>query len=110
MTREKVTPGRLWIFVFAVWGVILTGVLAGFFGPPGIIQAMRLRSLLAQKIEKTAMIEAGIARLDSEIKRLEKSTAAQEREVRRVLGYVASDEIVFDFAEAVPSGGKETPK
>lgn len=93
------TPGRLWIAVFVVWGIILTGVFAGFFGPPGIVQAVRLRSLLAQKTGKTALIETEIARLDAEIKRLEKSTVAQEREVRRVLGYVGSDELVFDFKE-----------
>lgn len=39
--------------------------------------------------------------MEGEKVRLEKSAATQEREVRRVLGYAASDEIIFDFAAPI---------
>jgi cell division protein FtsB len=91
---------RAWIGVFAVWTLLLSGVLANLVGSPGIIQAFRLRSLLGAKQEQLAKLEADVARIEAEATRLTKSRAAQEREVRRTLSYAASDEIIFDFSAA----------
>jgi cell division protein FtsB len=45
-------------------------------------------------------LEETVLGLQAEAELLEKNKLAQQREIRRVLGYVASDEIVFDFSSA----------
>jgi hypothetical protein len=75
-------------------------LLTGFLGTPGITQAVRLRGLLHSKQAELTGLEAEIQRLDTETIRLERSRIAQEQEIRRTLGYAASDEIIFDFASA----------
>jgi len=96
--RNWVTPTRLWILLFATWLLILTGV---FGRGPGFLQLWRLDRLLASKQTKLQTLESQIAQMEGEKVRLEKSAATQEREVRRVLGYAASDEIIFDFAAPI---------
>lgn len=98
MQAALITPKRLWGFIFAVWGVFLSGVLAGMVGSPGAIQALRLKSLLEAKQDQISQIEGEVHALEAEAGRLEKSRVAQEREIRRTLGYAAPDEIIFDFA------------
>lgn len=59
---------------------------------------MRLRSLLDQKHQKIAELEGRHVYLSEEVARLEKSALHQEREIRKVLGYVAPGELIFDFS------------
>ncbi len=101
--NEGLTPSRTWGLVFGIWVLLLTGILAHWGGTPGIIQAFRLASLLSGKQQKVQELETQIAGLDTESVRLEKSRIAQEREIRRTLGYAASDEIIFDFTAASAS-------
>lgn len=94
------TPNCRWLIVFGLWLLFLSGSLAGFLSTPGVLQASRLRSLLATKKLQNHQIQDELRKLQTESGLLEKNRFAQEREVRRVLGYVASDEIVFDFTSA----------
>ncbi len=93
-----ITPNELWLTLFACWILFLSGIVAGIVGTPGVIQAVRLRSLLYAKESQVHQMEAEVRTLDAERERLIESRVAQEREIRRVLGYAASDEIIFDFA------------
>jgi cell division protein FtsB len=94
---KKMTPPKAWACVFAVWAVLLSGVAAQFVGSPGVIQAVRLKNLLASQQADLESEWKEVTRLQDEARYLEKSKVVQQREIRRVLGYAASDEIIFDF-------------
>ncbi len=100
--RSFLTPHRLWIAIFVIWGVLLTGYVTLWeSSAPGILQAVRLQSLKREKRDQMAGLERQILRMQNESERLTKNRVAQEREVRRVLGYAGQDEILFDFSSAV---------
>lgn len=92
---------RIWIAFFGIWLVFLSGAMAGTLGGalggPGALQAYRLYSLLQDKRAKLKQIETSVNGLEQESARLEGNKAVQRREIRRVLGYAAPDELVFDF-------------
>ncbi len=97
----SVTPHRLWAGAFVIWLFLLSGVLTQVLGmPPGGLQLLRLNGLLRSKQAQLAEIESQIIGLSSDQVRLEQSQVEQKREIRRVLGYVAKDEIVFEFSSA----------
>lgn len=91
------TPNRIWVYAFGAWTLLLSGVFTPVTGTPGFAQWMKLRSLLDGKRQKIIELEERHAFLEDEIRRLEKSSAHQEREIRKVLGYVAPGELIFDF-------------
>ena len=96
MRRSKIaspSPHRVWLAIFGIWAFLLTGFISG----PGIIQAVRLQSLLSAKQTEVARLQADTQQLRQESENLQKNPAAQEREIRRVLGYAAPDELIFDF-------------
>lgn len=95
---------RIWIGIFAIWALLLTGAFSQWIGSPGVIQAIRLSDLLQSKQAQADQLEKQIAVLQAERIRLEKSPAAQEQEIRRTLGYAAPDEIIFDFTAAERPG------
>jgi len=92
-------PIKLWLCAFSLWGLFLSGLFASFVGSPGIIQAVRLRHLLDAKQSETALMQTELRRLATEATQLEHSKVTQQREIRRVLGYTAPDEIIFDFTD-----------
>ena len=75
----------------------MSGALANWGSPPGVIQLARLHSLLDLKQDQLGQLRGEIGRLESDAVLLEKSKITQQREIRRVLGYAAPDEIIFDF-------------
>jgi cell division protein FtsB len=91
---------RLWLVLFGFWLFFLSGIPAGLTHSPGMLQSFRLKKLLASKVAQGAKMEKEIHLLDTERTQLEKNRMVQEREIRRVLGYAASDEIIFDFSAA----------
>jgi cell division protein FtsB len=95
----KMTPNRLWIGIFCLWLVFLSGIA----GAPGVIQAVKLSSLLQSKHAQVTVAQVDISKLETDIALLETSRVVQEREVRRVLGYAGNDEIIFDFTGSEPS-------
>lgn len=86
-------PTQLWLAIFAVWIISLTGL----FGFPGVLQSLRLQKLLDSKQAQISQVQADINRLQQEALGLEKNKFLQQREIRRVLGYASPDEIIFDF-------------
>ena len=94
---KKVSAVKVWACVFGLWGLFLSGALASFVGSPGIIQAIRLKNLLESKQANVTRIQEEVRVLTTEAVQLEKSKVVQQREIRRVLGYAAQDEIIFDF-------------
>ena len=88
---------KIWVGVFAFWAVLLSGVLNSVVGSPGVLQSVRLNSLLQSRQTLLNSIEEEVSQMETEGHRLEKNRLAQEREIRRVLGYAGSDEIIFDF-------------
>ncbi len=67
---------------------------------PGILQWFELKGELNDRRADLASIDAEISMIDQDSRRLERSRPAQEKEIRRVLGYVAEDELIFDFSSA----------
>ena len=90
--------------ILAVWLLFISGVFADHVGSPGILQSVRIHRLLDMKKDRLATAEADLEHLRNDQKNLEKNPFVQEREIRRVLGYVASDEMVFDFNQNNPNG------
>jgi hypothetical protein len=95
--RSRVPAGRVWLGIFGIWGILLSGAFAQLVGSPGVIQGVRLSGLLETRQLQLATLETELAQLRQEAARLEGCTLAQHREIRRILGYAASDEIIFDF-------------
>jgi hypothetical protein len=95
----RTSPGdRVWIGFFGLWLTLLTGALSSWTGGPGLIQWWRISELAQTRQETIVQLETRILELSTEQVRLEKSPVAQRREIRKVLGYLASDEILFDFS------------
>ncbi len=88
---------KFWLVVFSIWTILLSGAFSSIVGSPGILDWMRLDSLLSEKEKQIAGVESEIERLKSESHLLESSAALQQREIRRVLGYAGKDELIFDF-------------
>ena len=88
----------LWISLLSLWAMFLSGILSDLAGSPGLIQSYRLHSLLQSRQHELSGLETQIARMDLDRRRLEENTVVQEREIRRVLGYAAKDELIFDFS------------
>ena len=98
-------PHRFWAGVFGVWLILLSGILNPWVGGPGLLQWARLKRLHSQRLARLTEMENQVIDLSSEQVRLEKSAVLQQHEIRRVLGYVRPDELVFDFSEegSIPS-------
>ena len=65
-----------------------------------MIQAASLNNLLSSKRAQLEQIQSDVRRLEEDYVHLEQSHAIQEREIRRVLGYAAPDELIFDFSDS----------
>ncbi len=94
---SQLSPHKVWLGIFSIWGVILTGVFHYWVGSPGALQSLRLNHLLESKQEHLSKIQDEIKALQAEAHQLDRSKVVQQREIRRVLGYTAHDEIIFDF-------------
>ena len=88
----------IWTGLLALWGLFLSGLVSEVTGSPGALQAMRLQDLLKTRTAELSTLEAKVHNLDQDRLRLEQNAAVQEREVRRVLGYAAPGELIFDFS------------
>jgi cell division protein FtsB len=95
-----------WLGFFGAWLFILSGVSVGFLGSPGILQAIRLNRLLEVKKVQLAQSIHETQALQFDIEQLQKNRFIQQREIRHILGYAASDEIIFDFSAA---SNKQSP-
>jgi cell division protein FtsB len=89
-----------WALAFLIWFLFLTGLIGTYAGSPGIVQLLRLRNLHDEKQGKIAQLKKEIQVNETMADLLTHSRVAQEKEVRRVLGYAARDEIIFDFSSS----------
>jgi len=87
----------MWLSVFGVWIFLLSGALNAWFRSPGLWQWFRLKSYLSTQQALVVEAENQLIALSAEQVRLERSGATQQQEIRRVLGYVRPDEVIFDF-------------
>lgn len=91
-------PVHLWIGLFSIWGLMLSGILTDVTGTPGVLQALQLRDLLHTKKVQLERLEGDIGQSENEERLLTSDRRHQEMEVRRVLGYIRPGELVFDFS------------
>lgn len=93
------TPNRVWAGIFVFWLFMLSGVGQSFgFGSPGLLQFLRLNALLSDRHAQSAEIDLEITKFEADSSALEKSRVVQEREIRKSMGYVGENEIIFDFS------------
>jgi hypothetical protein len=103
IAARKISPNRIWILIFGIWLVFLSGVLNPLTGSPGVLQAVQLQRILNNKLTQIDVAENQLIALQEESTRLEKNPLTQEREIRRVLGYAAPSELIFDFSADEPA-------
>lgn len=64
---------------------------------PGLKQWESVRAALKDRRQEIADIESKSAILSHVAYQLEFNSVAQEREIRKVLGYLGAEELVFEF-------------
>ncbi|MEK7691603.1 MAG: hypothetical protein AAB425_11350 [Bdellovibrionota bacterium] len=89
----------LWGSVFSAWLVLISGYFSHSLHAPGFKQAIELTKLNRAKLTQLVGLELEVEALERDSALLEMNPVALEQEVRRVLGYVASDEIVLEFPD-----------
>ena len=88
---------KIWIGFFSLWLLILTGVFTPFTQSPGLIQAFRTRSQLAELQTRLASVEESNEMLEAAIQLLQSNPDEQERQIRSKLGYVHKGDLVLVF-------------
>ena len=89
---------KIWLGIFGVWFLFLTGLLDFWIQSPGFKQWYKVESSLSERRQEIGAVEARSASLHDVIKQLDVNPIAQEREIRRVLGYLGEKEVVFEFS------------
>jgi cell division protein FtsB len=93
------SPNRVWIALFGIWLFLLSGVTQHLgAGSPGLLQYLRLSALLQNRQTQAINTDLEITAFEIESAALEKSRVTQEREIRKTMGYVADNELIFDFS------------
>ncbi len=95
--KKKIDIHRVWIGFFGVWLILLSGLLDFWLKTPGLKQWIRVASTLSDRREEIETIEERSTTLQHVARELESNTLAQEREIRKVLGYLGEHEAVFEF-------------
>jgi|GEM_PF-830315 len=97
------SSATVWIGVFLTWLLILSGYRTPLMlgRATGVRQVYQLQELKAQRVSEIELLSKELSDLQGEIHALRSSLVRQEREVRRVLGYVRKDELVFDFSKSL---------
>ena len=105
---QSLPLNRRWGIFFAVWIFLLSGLVSDFIKSPGILQALRLKAVLETKEKQVSEAKRNLKMLQTTAHQLEKNRYAQAREIRRVLGFAAPDEIIFDFNHTKEEGKNGT--
>jgi len=88
---------RMWLVFFMCWAILLSGFLDFWIQSPGLKQWYKVKSALREQRQDIADIEARTELLQNISKQLNSNPVAQEREIRKVLGYLGENELVFEF-------------
>ena len=95
---------KIWLAIFGIWALLLSGLFSQLTGSPGILQAVRLRALLQSNKDQLYQVEARLSEREKYLASLKTNVFAQMREIRSVLGYAHEDELIFDFTnESFPA-------
>lgn len=86
------------VALFAVWALFLSGVMHPLTATPGLYQLLKLEGLHAKRKAQLLAIEHELERTKLQISQIQSDPVVQDREIRRTLGYVKDDEMVFDFS------------
>ena len=97
--RTKLNHHRVWTIFFGIWLVLLSGMLDFWFKSPGLKQWYRVGSVLDGRRQEIADVEARSGLLIQVSRELLNNPSAQEREIRKVLGYLGEQEVVFEFSQ-----------
>lgn len=95
----------LWIAGFGVWLFVLSGVPhdigrrlgLSFLRAPGFLQYTRLQQQVDRAQKDLQEARETVLSTQAFVRSLENDPKAQEREARRVLGWVSPEELVFEF-------------
>ena len=88
---------KLWFAFFGLWLLLISGLFDFWIQSPGLKQWIQVEWLLKGKSQEIAAIEAKSESMKNAIHQLESNPIAQEREIRKVLGYLGDQEIVFEI-------------
>jgi len=97
MNIKKLNMNRVWFAFFAIWMILLTGTLGFWMKTPGLKQWHSVSSQVKERRQEIGTIEARSDLLINAAHQLEFNSVAQEREIRKVLGYLGEQELVFEF-------------
>ncbi len=87
---------KMWFGFFGIWLVLVSGLLDK---SPGLKQWLEVELLVRKQRQEIAAIEAKSESFKNVVHQLETNSVAQEREIRKVLGYLGDQEIVFEFTQ-----------
>jgi cell division protein FtsB len=90
---------KLWFGFFGIWLLLVSGLLDFWIKSPGLKQWLQVELLVHKKRQEIAEIEAKSESFKNVAHQLESNPVAQEREIRKVLGYLGEQEIVFEFVK-----------
>ena len=96
--QSKLDINRLWLGFFGIWLILLSGLLDFWLQSPGLKQWYRVAATLSERRQENGVIEERSDYLHHVARELESNTVAQEREIRKVLGYLGDQEAVFEFS------------
>jgi len=88
---------KMWFGFFGIWLILVSGLLDFWISSPGLKQWFQVELLVHKKRQEIAEIEAKTEGFKQVAHQLENNPIAQEREIRKVLGYLGEQEIVFEF-------------
>jgi cell division protein FtsB len=91
---------KLWIGFFGIWLILVSGVLDFWLNKStGLKQWLQVELLVRERRQEIAEIEAKSESFKNVVYQLENNPIAQEREIRKVLGYLGNQEIVFEITK-----------
>jgi len=90
---------KMWLGFFGIWLILVSGVLDFWIKSPGLKQWLQVELLVRKQRQEIATIEAKSESFKHIAYQLENNPIAQEREIRKVLGYLGEQEIVFEFTK-----------
>ena len=97
MKLKKTNMNRIWVALFAIWSILLTGTIGLWMKSPGLKQWYSVGEALKERRQEIVKIETRNLSLSHAAHQLEFNPVAQEREIRKVLGYLGEQELVFEF-------------
>ena len=94
---SNLNPNRAWLFFFGIWALLLTGMFDSWLQSPGLKQWYKVKTSLQTRRQEIDEVEARSNMLQQIAVQLDSNPIAQEREIRKVLGFLGDNEVVFDF-------------